>query len=239
MQRVFLSYTYAPHPDHADDLSNLEKKVRRVIDAMGLRVIDGQHLGGRLLDEEIQKRIREADALIALYTPQADPRDGTACIPRFVDSEFQHARAIGKATFRVQHTALPVGGLGDRDEHTVFTPNTLVDVLMKILQTLSFWKSEHGYPVQIKIVPDDLAERYGDSAGDRCEYKLLLAGSSEPAAYRTTSIVPEPGAAFVYIPDFMDGAKVRVRLTVAGQEWRSHFVAPHMGGVELRKIGGE
>ncbi len=236
VQRVFLSYTYAPHPDHATELDILERKVRRVIEAMGLRIIDGQHLGGRLLDQEIEKRINESDALIALFTPQTDA-DGNICPPQFVASEFQCARAVGKPTFRIQHSALAPRGLGTGDEYVMFTPDTLVDVVMKVLQTLSLWKSESGRPVQIRIAPDDLVERFDDKK-DRCEYELLLAGSAVAQAPKATTIVPEPGAAYVYVPNFVDGAKVRVRLTISGDEWRSHFVLPHMGGVALNKIGG-
>jgi hypothetical protein len=139
-------------------------------------------------------------------------------------------------TFRVQHAELAQNGLGSGDEHVLFTPDTLVDVVMKVLQTLSLWKNENGRPVQIKIVPDDLVERFNEKH-DRCEYELLLAGSPVALPPKLTTIVPEPGAAYVYVPNFVDGAKVRVSLTVSGDQWRSHFVIPQMGGVALRRMG--
>ena len=79
MKHVFLSYTYNPHPDHVAETDGLQRTVRRVIEAMDLRVLDGQDLGGRPLDAEIDKRIDDADALIALGSPQetfAQPRAG-------------------------------------------------------------------------------------------------------------------------------------------------------------------
>lgn len=235
VQRVFLSYSFASHPDYADQLHSLETKIRRVIDAMGLRVVDGVNFGGAPLEEAIVKRIHQSDALIALFTPQAGA-NGEKCEPQYVASEFQCARAANKPTFRVQHTDLAHRGLGSGDEHVMFSPATQVDVVMKVLQTLSLWKSEKGRPVQIKIAPDDLVERYDDKR-DRCEYQLLLAGNAVPEPVATTTIVPEPGAAYVYVPNFVDGARVRVRLTVGGEEWRSHFVLPQMGGVALNKTG--
>jgi hypothetical protein len=237
VQRVFLSYTFNSHPDYVSQLATLGKHVRRVIEAMGLRVVDGEDLGGAELDEAIQDRICECDALIALYTPQAHA-DGSVAQPAFVASEFQFARTRRKPTFLVLHAELDNRGLGARDEHVIFKPDDVLTVVMKVLQTLSVWKNKNGRAVQIKIAPDHLAERYGDDRNDRCEYELLLSGSPVPLPPMQTSIVPEPGAAFVYVPNFVEGAKVRVRLTVSGDEWKSQFVLPQMGGVALSKVGG-
>lgn len=200
---------------------------------MGLLVVDGVDFGGAPLEEAIQKRIRESDALIALFTPQADD-DGKECQPQYVSTEFQYARAEKKPTLRVQHTKLKHNGLGSGNEYVLFAPEKQVDVVMKVLQTLSYWKSERGRPVQIKIAPDELLEHFDDQR-DRCEYQLMLEGKATADPYMPTTIVPQPGAAFVYVPNFVDGSRVRVRLTVSGDEWRSHFVAPHMGGVALSK----
>ena len=73
MEKVFLSYTYRPHPDHEANLERLRRCVVRAIEAMGLRIIDGVDVGGRPLDDALRRRIQDADALIALVTPQAAP----------------------------------------------------------------------------------------------------------------------------------------------------------------------
>jgi hypothetical protein len=236
MQRVFLSYTYRPHPDHVAELDALQRATRRVIEAMGLQVVDGQDLGGAGLDTAIQKRIKETDATIALFTPQVDDA-GNKVIPTFVSTEFQHARALGKPTSRVIHTAPALQGLGAGEEHVLFQPDKLVDVVLKVIQTLALWKHEFGRPVQIQVQPDHLAEQFGERNNDRCEYELLIAGRSDPQPAQTTRLWPEPGAAYVYVPNFVDGAKVRVRLTVNGENWQSRFVIPQMGGVALTKGG--
>jgi hypothetical protein len=87
------------------------------------------------------------------------------------------------------------------------------------------------------VQPDHLAERFGNNRGDRCEYELFLDGRNEPQAPQVTRLWPEPGAAYVYVPNFIDGAKVRIRLTVNGENWNSRFVLPQMGGVALVKEG--
>jgi hypothetical protein len=236
MQRVFLSYTYQPHPDHQAEIDMLQRAARRVIEAMGLLVVDGLDLGGRALEAEIEKRIREADATVALLTPQADAA-GDKVLPEFVSTEFQYARTLAKPTLRVLHTALAPRGLGANDEYVAFDSNKTLDVVLKLLQTLALWKRENGRPVQIQIQPDHLAEQFGNNRDDRCEYELLIGGRADPQPRQTTRLWPEPGAAYVYVPNFVEGAKVRVRLTVNGENWQSRFVLPQMGGVALVKEG--
>jgi hypothetical protein len=236
MQRIFLSYTYDSHPAHAQDLAQLERQLRRVIEAMGLRVIDGQHLGGHALKATIQQRIKGADALIALYTPQTDG----ACNlvpPQYVATEFLHARGIGKPALCIEHHELTMRGLGANDEHVRYHPDELLEVVMKVLQTLAVWKEEQGRPVQIRIEPVELAHQYDEGRMDRCEYELLREGEAKASPPLPASIVPEPGSAYVHVPNFVEGMRVRVKLTVGGDQWRSTFVQPHMAGGAVTKVG--
>jgi len=69
METIFLSYTYKPHPDHEKDLDYLRRCVIKVIEAMGLRVIDGVDVGGRALDPALEKRRVTSDAFYS--TPAA------------------------------------------------------------------------------------------------------------------------------------------------------------------------
>jgi hypothetical protein len=193
-------------------------------------------LGGRALEAEIQKRIADADALIALFTPQADDA-GNEILPEYVSTEFQRARTLNKPTFRTLHTNLAAKGLGTSDEYHRFQSDKTLDFVMKLLYTLALWRQECGRPVQIQIQPDHLAAQFGNNRNDRCEYELLIAGGTALQP-QTTKVWPEPGAAYVYVPNFVEGAKVRIRLSINGENWQSPFVLPQMGGVILVKVGG-
>jgi hypothetical protein len=105
MEKVFLSYTYRPHPEHEANLERLRRYVVRTIEAMGLRIVDGVDVGGRPLDDALRKNIKDADALIALVTPQADDA-GNVVAPTFVLSEFKYAERQEKPTMRVWHNVL-------------------------------------------------------------------------------------------------------------------------------------
>lgn len=232
MKHVFLSYTYRPHPAYAAEIDDLQRTVRRVIEAMDLRVIDGMDLGGRPLDQEIDKRIRNADALIALVTPQADAA-GNETLPEFVGTEFQTARTLDKPRFRVLHKELLARGLGATEEYAPFEAAKTLDVVMKLLGTIAWWKKEYGRAVQIRIEPDDLAKRF-DRHKDRCEYELMIQ-SGAPLPAKPTTLWPEPGGPMVHVPNFVEGARVSVQLTVDGERWQSPFVAPQLAGIELTK----
>jgi hypothetical protein len=233
MKLVFLSYTYRPHPDHAAEIDLLQRTTRRVVEALDLRVVDGMDLGGRPLDAEIDRRIDEADALIALVTPQADAAGGIV-LPEFVSTEFQRARARDKPRLRVLHKDLIARGLGAAEEHAPFDPDRMLEVVMKLLGTIAFWKKEYGRSVQIRIQPDDLATRFDVNRPDRCEYELMIQ-SGKALPRQQTTLWREPGGPLIHVPNFVDGARVSVRLTVDGERWQSPFVAPQLAGIELTK----
>jgi hypothetical protein len=66
MQRVFLSYTYAPHPQYVDETEQLKRRVSDVIESMEPYVTTGEDLGGHGLSAEIKERIERLDALSRL-----------------------------------------------------------------------------------------------------------------------------------------------------------------------------
>src|SRR5215471_17681229 len=135
MQEVFLSFTYSPHPDHAAEAEQLRRQVRTVIDALDLRVVTGEDLGGEALTEEIKARIRGADALVALITPWKDSR-GNKAQPQWVVEEFVHAKALGKPAIRLVHSDFPASGMYAASEYISVQPDNPTEALLKLLRTL-------------------------------------------------------------------------------------------------------
>jgi hypothetical protein len=234
MESVFLSYTYRPHPDHEDSLDRLRRYVVRAVEAMGLRVVDGVDVGGRPLDEALKARIRDADALIALVTPQADDA-GAVVEPAFVLSEFQYAEGLQKPTLRVLHQDLAARGLGAGNEYAPFAPGREVDVILKVMHAIALWRREHGRAARVRIEPEDLAVSYDETQGDRCEFQVI----SQTGSYRDferASLWQEPGAAYALLPKLREGERVRLRLRQGGKTWQSrHAIDPFVGGVRLEQ----
>jgi hypothetical protein len=230
---VFLSYTYRPHPDHKADLERLRDCVVRAIEAMGLRVLDGVHLGGRSLDE-IRNRIEDTDALVALVTPQAD-KAGQPTDPTFVLSEFQFAQGAKKPTMRVCHSLLAPRGLGAGNEYTPYMPGNEVDVILKLMNTIAVWRHDYGQRTRLRIEPESLAASYDETRGDECLFQLITA-KGKFCPYKKTHLSLEPGAAYAVLPMLRDDDRIRLRLSQGGSMWQSRdTINPFVGSVTLQR----
>jgi hypothetical protein len=234
MEKVFLSYTYRPHPDHVANLEWLSRCVVRAIEAMGLRVIDGVDVGGGPLDDALRRRIQDADALIALVTPQADDA-GNVVEPAFVLSEFQYAEGKEKPTMRVWHHLLDARGLGAGNEYTPYQPGGELNVILKLMKTIAIWKRDYGRVARVRIEPEDLAARYDETQGDCCEFQAI-SPDGVFSAFKPAGLWPEPGAAYALLPKLREGERVRLRLRLRGVTWQSrHAIDPFVGGVRLEE----
>lgn len=136
MERIFLSYTFNPHPDFTENSDRLQRAARVVAESLGLRVLDGVDLGGRAIDAEIEHRIDEADALVAIITPQADPA-GNPVAPSYVADEYQLARNRGKNAIRLVHERHPVKGMGQHEEYIPLREGDELNAVLKLMRTLA------------------------------------------------------------------------------------------------------
>ena len=222
MKRIFLSYTYNPHSEFLTISRELEGYVRVVIDSLGLRVVDGQDLGGRAIDTEIQKRIRDSDALVALITPWADPH-GNPSVPPYVEGEYQYAIAKEKPAIRLLLRSLPAQGMYQQHEYIHLDAEKPVDAVLKLMRTVAGWNRLGGTPRRVRIEPDALGERIQQEGGDQsCEYQLLLENRPQPDWWEA-SIWSEPGGIYAYLPRVPDESKIRIRLTLGTERWESLF----------------
>lgn len=239
MEKVFLSYTYRPHPDDEACLERLRRCVVRSLEAMDLLVVDGVDVGDGPLDDALRQKIKDADALIALVTPQSDDA-GNIVEPEFVLSEFQHAEGGGKPTIRVLHQGLAARGLGlaarrlgAGNEYAPYTPGKEVDVILKLINTVKLWRSVHGQRAHVRIEPKDLAAGYDEKKGDRCQFQAIspTAGFLD---YEPADVWLEPGAAYAVLKKVRKGDRVRLRLSRGGKAWESPDpVDPFNGAVHL------
>ena len=233
MEKVFLSYTYQPHPDYTEALDKLRRCVVRVMEAMGLRVIDGADVGGRPLDDALRKLIDDSDALIALVTPQSN-NQGELVSPEFVLSEFHYANSQ-KPTMRVLDQHLNPKGLGDNNEYVLYVPGKELDIVLKLLNTIAIWKRELGQTARIRIEPEELAARYDEKNGDRCEYQLI-SQFGEYQEFERVRLRLDPGAAYALLPRMREGVRVRLRLEQGNKTWQSKYaIDPFIGGVRLEE----
>lgn len=223
MESIFLSYTYAPHPDHAGVTATMVRTARTMVEALGLRVLDGIDMGGRVLPTALAAQIAASDALVAIYTPHATP-GGALEAPPYVNDEFISARATGKRVIRVIHESLNPGGIAGADEYIPLMTGGELDAALKLLRTLALWKRELGRPREIRIEPGDLGPRLERGGEDCCQYKLLVRYAE--TEWRTAKVWHEPGAVFAYLPGVPEESKIRLKLRLDGETWDSQFTDP-------------
>ena len=236
MERIFLSYTYNPHPDFAQSTDRLQRAARVVAEALGLRVVDGVDLGGRAIDAEIVRRIdEEADALVAIVTPQADTV-GNPVAPLYVSDEYQLARSRGKSAIRVIHERLSLGGLGQQDEYIPLCDGDELSAVLKLIRTLALWKRQAGRSMLVEIEPAEVGDLYRvDALGHVCEYQVL--SDFAYSGWEPATIWTEPGATFAHLPRVPPESKVKLRLAVDGEHWESQFCNP-TGRIQLKRVPG-
>jgi hypothetical protein len=231
MQQVFLSYTFDPHPDHAAETVALRRRVGMVIESMGLLEVSGEDLAGGGLKAEIDKRIRAADALVALLTPHNVPGT-TKLAPPWIADEFALAKSLGKPAIRIIHGALTVGGMYAGDEYIPYSPDTLADTLIKLMRTLALWKRQSGRTMQVEIAASG-SELPADAAlAHQCDYQVFADFTEGP--WTPAKVWPEPGALYAVVRGVPEQAKLRLRLNIGGAVWQSEFQNP-VGRVLLKK----
>lgn len=222
MKRIFLSYTYNPHANFESTTNELVRYTRVVIDSLGIRVDSGEDLGGRAIDSEIQRRIRESDGLVALVTPWAD-QHGNPAVPPYVTGEYQYAIAEQKPAIRVLHNCLPAQGMYQQNEYIPLDPEKSIEAILKLMRTLAGWKRQSGTPHRVRIEPDDLGQRIQQEGGAQsCEYQLLIDNQPQ-TEWSEASIWPEPGGIYAYLTQVPEQSKIRVRLTLGDERWESPF----------------
>lgn len=236
MERIFLSYTYKPIDVVKQETEDLVKYIKIMIEAMDLRVLDGVDIGGRAIDTEIQKRINDSDALIAIMTPWLDAQ-GQKVIPQYVQAEYDLALGQEKHAIRIIHDSLPVQGMFTNHEYIVYSAKTQVHTLLKLMQTISYWKKEVGKSLQVKIEPTDIGDRYdANIQGHSCQYQLMI--NFKQTGWKSAELWNEPGATFAYIPNVPDESKLQLRLSLGDEHWDSPFT-DSMGQIKLQKRGDQ
>lgn len=233
MEKIFLSYTYHPHPDYAQETERLVRAARMVIESLGLRVSDGVDLGGRVLDAEIESRILDADALVAVVTPQ-DDGTGKPVVPPYVDDEYKLAKSKGKQAIRIQHQVLPAQGMGQGAEYIPHNSGAELESILKLMRTVSIWKRQKGRPRKLEVDPAALGGRYSQGVfGHQFQYQVFD-GAANYSAWEPATLWYEPGVSFAYLPGVPDEAKVKVRLNLNGEIWESPYCNP-MGKIVLER----
>lgn len=88
MNKIFLAFSFRQENEQ------LVRDIDRVVRSHGLVLVTGEILGGQGLNAQIQARIKECDALIALFTREQQLQGQNIWLPtQWVMDEYTSARA--------------------------------------------------------------------------------------------------------------------------------------------------
>ncbi len=218
MDRIFLSYHFAPRSD-------VVPLVADIVESHGLHVDDGVDLGGGTLTAEIRRRIQSAGALVSVFTPDEELLRGGFRSAPWVESEFQYAKDIDKRAIAVAVDGVAVAGMYSADEMIILNSAAPIDAFLKLNRIVGLWVREAGRTVRVRLEAETIADVLEEDL-TTCSYRLQERG--EIQGWAIAAIIREPGGYFIFVPSVREGHSVQVRLTTRRGVWESAFTPQHM-----------
>lgn len=153
MKKVFVAYSFREENDQ------LFKVVERLVKSHGFQADTGEVLGGDSLTIGVKQKISDSDALIAVLSKDKKA-DGSEqwFATDWVKSELQSARNSNKSCIALVESGVSVDGLYAEYERINFDRNNLLTPLLRLSETLFFWRDNAGRSVKIKLEPKEAAE---------------------------------------------------------------------------------
>lgn len=214
MQSIFLSYRFG---NEADD--TLANQVEALVKSHGLQVVNGQNLAGRALDSEIQQRINDSDAVIALMTRRDRLQDGGWTTHDWVKRELDWARGGNKEAVALVEDGVTPPSWGNRFHWFPHSDNSVADSILILSDVIGQWKRESGRPLLIRVEPTDIAETACRS-DSTLEYQLFDSRYS-PSGWKPARVMRMPGAVCAQVDCDVDNCDIQLRLERNGEYWES------------------
>jgi len=236
VKTAFLSF----HFDRPD--KDVAAQVQTLAESQDLRPITGEHLGGGQIAPEVEKRIRNCDAFIAVAMPDpTQPRGAKFNTYDWIGSELAFARGQGKPTAILVHKDVELGaGLYAGAERINYDPNDPLPSFLKLAATIGVWKSDAGRWVTLALMNDELLDAVDALAGDfqntRCEFRLHRGNAPPPQDWTPSYLSGQVGATVAKIHGVQDDDLIEVRVTVNGQLYYSR-AEPQLVKVQMKKRG--
>ena len=142
---------------------------------------------------EVARRIKAADALVALITPHNTP-GAVKTPPQWVSDEFTHAKALDKPAIRIVHDDLRAAGMYAADEYIPFNAGGSADTLIKLMRTLALWKRAAGRTMQIEIAASGSELPAEAAQAQECEVQIFA--DFTEGQWTAAKVWPEPGALY-------------------------------------------
>src|SRR5690606_21544641 len=177
-------------------------------------------LGGGGLSIEVRKRIETSEAFVGIWTRReslgGDPERFRTS--NWLIEEATHARAFQRPTILLVENGVDTSGMGAANEQIALDRDAPHEALLRLAQTLSVWREEHGRVVTVRLTPEDVARRAAaPNALYRCEYRLHR--GHEVGPWAPAPVYHRVGGVFTHLTGVGEGQLYEIALTIGGETW--------------------
>lgn len=210
--KIFMAFAFR------DEDNALVNYIERLLASQFVQPITGKKLGGGQLTPEVQKRIEESDALIALLTRRDQLVAGGWTTHQWVKDELAWAIAKGKRAIAVVEEGIDLGGMFQPHEFIPLNRQNPSEALVCLAETVGEWKKSTGRMVKVQIAPDTIANKLGED-GVVCRRRLCQQGKYTD--WQEVTPVQETGGTFISLDGVQDEHLIQIEAEEAGNTWRS------------------
>jgi hypothetical protein len=226
LNKIFLSFSFRPENDQ------LVRDIDRVIRSHGLVPVTGEILGGQGLTQEIQARIQQSDALIAVLTREQQLQGQNVWLPtQWVSDEYGAARARGQLAMAIVEENVQVNGAYTQHEHIKLNRAAQAETFIRLSETIGLWRAEAGRSLEIRLLPQAAAS-FATSGNARCEYRLVPPGGV-PSPWKEGRAARRPGGVFLVVQGVKFDQAIEVKIFEGNSPKWSSAESPQWVHIEL------
>ncbi|MBA3965696.1 MAG: hypothetical protein H0X47_07965 [Nitrospirales bacterium] len=191
--------------------------VESLIESQNVRIRTGENLAGEAVTPECERRIKEADGLIALLTRRESSGNGDWSTHQFVRDELLIARNAGKMGISVVEDGVKMEGAYQNHNFIPYNSADPLPTFVKLTQAISEWIRQSGRSVKVQILPQDVVKKISNDA--KVSYCLHRDGN--PPQWQEVLPFTEVGAIFIQVKGVHDNAMVQLQIEHSGRIWKS------------------
>ena len=190
-EKVFC-FSFRPENDH------LVRDIDRVVRSHGLVLVTGEILGGQGLTQQIQTRIKESDAVIALFTREQKLEGKEEWLPtQWVRDEYSSARGRSQIAIEMIEQGVQLNGAYSENEHIKLDRAAQSEAFIRLSETIGLWRAESGRSLEIRLLPDAAATLAANEENAKCQYRLCRRSEADRLEGGKSAI--KPGSVFLVV----------------------------------------
>jgi hypothetical protein len=241
MKNIFFAHSFK-QPER----ESVRKELDDLLESHDIRLVVGESLGGRRLDEALKSEIRSCDGLIALFTRGKALKGGGYTTSDWVKEEYTFALEEGKNAVALVQNGVTVGGATGLElqsrEYIDFDPRQRLECLLKLSRTLGRWKRQAGRPIRVLLQPSDIADQMRTASANnggltwKCKCIVEADGGEEVIKITSSRLIDGPGGIFVWLRGIKENSLVELEVTDGHAVWKSS-ATPQWVPVAFKKAG--